>query len=415
MSGDRIQVVLTLLLCALCDWPFSAPSARSAITGAPWARHTIDDSSRGADGVRLADINGDRRPDIVTGWEEGGVVRVYINPGPDAATSRWPAVTVARAPSVEDAVFADLDADGRQDVVISAEGRTRSMFVAWAPHEPGQVLDPGAWRAKAIPVTENVQQWMFAAPLDIDGRHGIDVVAGGKGPGAQIGWLESPADPRDPAAWKWHPLHAVGWVMSLVAVDMDGDGDRDIAFSDRYGPMTGCYWLENPGARGAHGRWPLHPIGAQGREVMFMTVADIDGDGRRDVVASAKPGEVFLLRSVDASGRTWEPRTLAFPAGIGTAKGIAVGDLDLDGRLDLVISCEHADGDRSGVVWLSPMTGPDRPAAHDISGAPGTKFDLIELVDLDGDGDLDVMTCEETDNLGVVWYENPGRARREGV
>ena len=35
---------------------------------APWPRHTIDDSSRGADGVRLADVNGDRLPDIVTGW-----------------------------------------------------------------------------------------------------------------------------------------------------------------------------------------------------------------------------------------------------------------------------------------------------------------------------------------------------------
>ena len=33
----------------------------------------------------------------------------------------------------------------------------------------------------------------------------------------------------------------------------------------------------------------------------------------------------------------------------------------------------------------------------------------MELIDLDGDGDLDVMTCEERKNLGVIWYENPGR------
>ena len=43
----------------------------------------------------------------------------------------------------------------------------------------------------------------------------------------------------------------------------------------------------------------------------------------------------------------------------------------------------------------------------DVSGRVGVKFDLVELVDLDGDGDLDAITCEEVDNLGVFWFENP--------
>jgi hypothetical protein len=43
----------------------------------------------------------------------------------------------------------------------------------------------------------------------------------------------------------------------------------------------------------------------------------------------------------------------------------------------------------------------------DVSGNVGVKFDLVELVDLDGDGDLDAITCEEVDNLGVFWFENP--------
>ena len=47
----------------------------------PWLRHTIDDTSRGADGVRLIDMDGDGRLDIATGWEEGGVVRLYRHPG----------------------------------------------------------------------------------------------------------------------------------------------------------------------------------------------------------------------------------------------------------------------------------------------------------------------------------------------
>jgi hypothetical protein len=39
----------------------------------------------------------------------------------------------------------------------------------------------------------------------------------------------------------------------------------------------------------------------------------------------------------------------------------------------------------------------------------GVKHDLVELIDLDDDGDLDLLTCEEVTNLGVIWYENPAK------
>ena len=87
------------------------------------------------------------------------------------------------------------------------------------------------------------------------------------------------------------------------------------------------------------------------------------------------------------------------------------GDIDLDCRLDLVFSCERATGGKSGVMWLSYRESVTSREwiAHEISGAPGTKYDLVQLIDLDGDDDLDVLTCEEIDNLGVIWYENPAR------
>ena len=64
-----------------------------------------------------------------------------------------------------------------------------------------------------------------------------------------------------------------------------------------------------------------------------------------------------------------------------------------------------------GVTWLA--RDGDTWNAHPIS-APGSKFDRMELLDLDADGDLDVITCEEnagpdSRGLGLVWFENPSR------
>jgi hypothetical protein len=385
----------------------------------PWQRHTIDNSSRGADGVRMMDINDDGHLDIATGWEEGGVIRVYLNPGPEKANELWPAVTVGTVKSPEDAVFADLDSDGATDVVSSCEGKTRTMFFHWAPKSPDQYLKPDAWKTAAVPCTAKQQSWMFALPMDVDGRNGVDLIVSSKGENASIGWLESPADPRNVSDWKYHRLRDAGWIMSLVAYDMDNDGDLDVVASDRKGAKRGVLWLENPGAkRTAEGiAWIDHSIGGTGRENMFLDV--IGHQGRSAAVFSAvKPAGLIRFHRQDnsdsprpgavAEGPGWGSHTFEISGEtLGTGKSIRNADVNLDGHEDLVYSCEQANGAKHGVVWLD-MTATGlkiRP----ISGPEGVKFDLIQLVDLDADGDLDVITCEERANLGVFWYENPTR------
>lgn len=382
------------------------PSARP-----DWHRHTIDQSSQGADGVRLGDLNRDGLPDIVTGWEEGGVIRAYLHPGFEKVRQLWPAVTVAELISPEDAVFADLDGDGNLDVISSTEGKDRSIYVHWGP-EADRVLDRAAWHTAPLEAARDRMRWMFALPMDIDGKHGMDFFAGGKDAGAAVGWFEAPPSARDLSGWRWHPLREVGWLMSLIPADMDADGDADLLFSDRNGLRAGIFWLENPGKAQATRPWNEHSIGPVSRdEVMFLAYADLDGDGLRDVISAVKPQQLDFYRRLSPQGRFAAAVHIPFPDNTGTAKGVAVGDLDGDGLQDLLISCEHAVGVKRGVVALLATRTGDQTVYHpwDISGAPGTKFDLLQILDLDGDGDLDVITCEETENLGVFWYENPTR------
>lgn len=379
-----------------------------------WTKHIIDSSSRGADGVKLADFNGDGLTDIVTGWEEGGVTKMYRHPGYKRVKAPWPAVVVGRTPSVEDAVFVDLNHDGALDIVSCCEGRTRTLLVHWAPSALTERLDPARWTQVPLDAAEGKMPWMFAQPLQLDNRHGIDLVAAGKGADAQIGWFESPAgDPQDATGFRWHAMSGAGWIMSLITSDMDGDGDLDVLVSDRRGKLRGCRWLENPGpGPDLQKLWKSHFIGPANREVMFAKLADLDQDGHVDVVCAAKPRDVLWYRRLDATGKSWERRTIAYPQGTGTAKAVAIGDLDDDGRLDIVVSCEAAKPPLSGVMWMSNSQSTDERQwnAHDISGPAGIKYDRIELIDLDGDKDLDVLTCEERHQgkgLGVIWYENP--------
>lgn len=376
--------------------------------GMTWVRHAIDDTSQGADGVKLGDIDGDGLVDIVTGWEEGGVVRVYRNPGPKNASKPWPRVTVGRVASPEDAILADFDGDGRLDVVSCCEGETKSVYLHRWKHDSVRFLDAESWRTEPIPALLGKQAWMQADLLKAHDGVTPKLILGSKDAGASVGLLSLPIGGESLGNLRYRKLRDAGWIMSLFTHDMDTDGHQDIVLTDRKGDRTGAYWLENPGDETSP--WPEHAIGGLHRECVFADLGDLDGDGRADLAMAVKTHEVHLFFRTPASN--WREQVLRLdPTGIGRAKGVKIADIDSDGLADLVFTCESATGEAEGVVWLRQDTAGSwtiRP----LGGEPGTKFDLIQTLDLDGDGDLDVITCEEKENLGLIWYENPLRSPR---
>ena len=370
---------------------------------AEWARHTIDGTLEGADGVRLADVNRDGWQDIVTGWEESGQVRVYQNPGPKKARQPWPAVTVGKVASPEDAVFADLDQDGQMDVISSCEGSNRSVYVHWAPIESGDYRKASRWETEPIPALQGRAMWMFTTPGDINGDGRTDLVVGSKGKEATIGWLEAPTSPRKLVDWQWHPLQAIGWVMTIRVMDMDRDGDLDILFSDRKERARGIYALLNPSNGQSMGFWKKILIGARGGEVMFMDVLSKE-EKTWSIWAAIRSRQIQRFTFQTESFERTQESIWKFGDDFGTAKAVVAGDLDSDGKMDLVVSCENANDAKSSVFWL-PRAETTKPRS--ISGSKGVKFDRMELIDLDGDGDLDILLARSGTCWGSFEYENP--------
>lgn len=383
-----------------------------------WPRHIIDNSSKGADGVKLGDLNNDGLPDVVTGWEEGFSTRIYLNPGKGKVTKNWPSAIIGTTPSAEDAVFVDLNGDPYLDVVVSSEGKDQAMYLIFAP-ENGEVLDSSQWTQTLLPGSKNMTRWMFAEPAELSFGSTTErlLFAASKNPNGTIGYWKIPDDPENHSGdWKWQPLAEAGWVMSIFIEDMDGDSDLDLFYVDRKGETRGAYWIENPASLDA--AWPRHLIGGADLEQLFGKIADLDQDGLEDVLLVAKDRQIIWWRRLDSSGLSWEKRVLEYPENTGRAKAVAVGDLDHDGLPDLVVTCEGADPPVQGVFWIKQSA--DKPfekwQSFGIAGPEGLKFDRIELLDLDHDGDLDVLTCEEhhinkvlnkKTGLGVFWYENP--------
>ncbi|MEX2577740.1 MAG: VCBS repeat-containing protein [Verrucomicrobiales bacterium] len=371
-----------------------------------WKAHSIDprtEDARGADGVRLLDVNGDGLLDVASGWEEARQTRVYLHPGPERVTEPWPKVVVGRGfGPPEDAVFCDLDGNGAVDVISSSEGG--KIHVHWAPQDPDDYLEESAWSTEPFPAGFRRGSGMFVVPVQLDGRNGIDLVSGGKE--KDLVWFRSPEDPRDLDAWECHVISSEGddaWTMGIYAADLDGDGDPDLAWTTRFGEAGGVRWLENPGPGPKQRQpWETHKLSRGNRDFSFGDVADVNGDGRPDVVAPEIDGKLHVF--LNLGGKEWSDVAIAAP---GRKKGAAVGDVNLDGRMDIVVNHVQQDGP----AWYESEGDPADPASwrRHGTGAPGGKTDLVRLHDVDGDGDLDILTTIETTELQVMWYENPIR------
>jgi hypothetical protein len=385
-----------------------------------WKIHSIDNTLLGADGIRFGKETHNTLPNLVTGWEQSGLTRIYFPALTDTVSDTWQYVTVGISPNVEDAILVDIDGDGFEDVISASEGNSMQLNIHWAPSNKENYQDSTKWITEIIPTSKDVMQWMFLYPQQLDGKFGTDFIAGGKRdreefPKAAIGWFQAPENPKKLDQWKWIPLAEVNWVMSIDVVDINQDGYPDIVYSERKGDQPGVKWLEHP--KDLSQPWTLHTLGDQGTTVLFMTRDDLDEDGLEDIIVIKEKDGVKFIQKQSADGSAWKTHTIAFPERVGSrGKAVTVADLNNDGKKDIILSFEQAGEQKSGVIYLTyTHTVFDSTwNRHEVSGDLGIKFDLIPVLDMDNDGDLDILTTEENNNakngnagLGLIWYENP--------
>lgn len=389
-------VPFLFIICAINLSGCHQPQAKEAVTTF-WELHIMDSTLYGADGIRVGYFDQDTLADFISGGEEYGATRVFLNQGDlTFASQEFP------SPNVEDALFTDLNGDNVPEVFTFSEGKTRHIAFHFMDSSAG-------WTSSVIPATEGIA-WMYGAVADLDNNGTQEIIVGSKGENAVLGWLEI-SDTQDVAQWKLHTIASVSWVMSIEYLDMDADGHKDVLISDRKGEQSGIKWFRHPSVDSISLPWEETLIGLSGKEPMFLDIVDLNEDGRQDIIAADIAAGVFLFEKLDDNGKQWKDSLLfTYPEMVGNrGKSVACVDVDNDGAHEIVTSYEEAEN-AYGVIYSKYNRDTHTWDHFPISSKAGIKYDKILPFDIDNDGDWDIFTTEERENkngLGVIWYENP--------
>ncbi|MFC2172241.1 FG-GAP-like repeat-containing protein [Acidobacteriota bacterium] len=241
----------------------------------------------------------------------------------------------------------------------------------------------------------------FVRSGDMDGDGDPDIVGGG---GYALFVYENDGAPARPDWTRFGNLDGTGGIGLNGASLYDVDGDRDL---DVVGAMytSDLGWWENPGTLG-NDNWNFHTIGSTTSYLHCMIRTDLDGDHiAEEFVANLTSGSNLMIlwfRPGPDPTQPWESHIIESGRNHGNNNhaGLDAGDVDGDSHLDIAYSngWYEAPDDPAGVWTWRQVTG--------ISGISN-----VALSDLDGDGDLDLITASGHSSTGVFWFEcpaNPG-------
>ena len=227
----------------------------------------------------------------------------------------------------------------------------------------------------------------YVALADLNGDGTADLVAG-------LQWFEGPS-------WTRHPLYPTDAntlidIGKTVPSDVDRDGDQDLVANRR--PQE-LFWFENPGPPST-GTWTKHHITRKVKYPELLMFVDLDGDGRDEMVGSDDgPGygiRIYEIPDDPRKSSSWSWTTVDDSP----LHGLGIGDLNQDGRLDLVSDFVWFQQTASGGWTKHSLPAPDEDNRGHLTMQ-------VNVSDIDGDGDQDVLLTR-AHNYGAFWLESSG-------
>ncbi|MDA0999385.1 MAG: FG-GAP-like repeat-containing protein [bacterium] len=281
-----------------------------------WPRPTVLNAGGNPRAIRIVDVDGDSRPDIVaavSGKNSGIFIWTNVD-GKRFQRRKGP----GQGEDFYDLHVGDLNYDGRADLIaVKADAGRKDNIRLWLNVGPHQ------WKAGPAPAAAYALTGVSIADLNQDGL--FDILAAARNPGGGlIAWLGKGS--KGQLNWGNPNVIAKGDFWSVSAVDLNGDGILDLLSTGR---DTGI-----PIWQGL-GKGRLNRMASPITSGSFWQAVPLDrnNDGLIDIVGSAMDGKGLQLWNQD-SRLGWVAQRLVLPAQ-GNYPNLVVADLDGDGRPDL--------------------------------------------------------------------------------
>ncbi len=325
-------------------------------------RTVLPPATSGAQCIAVGDVDGDGDLDLALG-QPSGVVRLYLNQCGGVFRDETLRFGVAPPGAVQGIAFADLDRDGRLDLVVATAVRVRVLM-----QRGGTFRDESATR---LPAASDNSRAVVVFDADRDGdldlflpNLGQDRLYRNDGAGLFTDATATtlPADVDDSRA--------------AVAVDYDLDGAVDLLVGNNGRDRL----LHNDG-RGTFID-ASSALNAPAEETLALAAGDFDRDGDMDIFASRRDGTAVYWNL----GSGWFDNRFDFDPG----QALALGDVDRDGWVDL-----FAAGGRAAKLFVN-QRGPSFWFHLNFQGPVPSVADPVRataFVDLDLDADLDLVVA----------------------
>lgn len=292
--------------------------------------------ARAAAGVQpsafaIADLDGDGLRDVVIANHDTDHLTLLFGTKQGAFTKRE--IRVHSVPHPHTIAVADTDNDKRPDLIFDSWGENRLMIVRGA----------GSWSAPAVPVEVGRKPYWNCVSADLNADGKPDLIAPNAGLGTVSILLGQGNNQFRHAPGS--PMAAGPGPFTIATGDFDGDGDLDIAVANYSGQLTdtandGLTWIRNDGA----GRFtPFPQRVVAGTYSARLATGNINRDRYADVAFANSASHTVTIVYGSASG----PKTSENVETMNGPHAVALGDLNGDGRADLVVTSEDV-----GEVWV---------------------------------------------------------------